>query len=135
MAAPKLLKEQRAWHLYILECEGGSFYTGISPDPQKRFEAHSSGKGARYTKMHKPLRILVTEFVGSYALALRREFQVKLLHKPGKLKYIENPAELAMPSLTDRWRKRPAKKVRVARKRRNSRRPSKLISKTATKNP
>jgi putative endonuclease len=98
------------WHLYILECDDGSFYTGISPDPQKRFEAHSSGKGARYTKMHKPVRILVTEVVGSYALALRREYQVKKQQKPGKLKYIADPSSLAMPLITAKWRKLPARR-------------------------
>lgn len=106
------------WHLYILECEDGSYYTGISPDPQKRFEAHSAGRGARYTKMHKPVRILVTEVVGSYQLALRREYQVKKQQKPGKLKYIENPSSLPMPAVTDKWRKRPVKKKKKRRKKR-----------------
>jgi hypothetical protein len=59
--------------------------------------------------MHKPVRILVTEEVGSYALALRREYQVKKQQKPGKLKYIENPASLPMPAITAKWRKRPPK--------------------------
>jgi putative endonuclease len=104
------------WSLYILECDDGSFYTGISPDPQKRFEAHCAGKGARYTKMRKPLRILVTEVVGSYELALRREYQVKRQQKPGKQKYIANPSSLPMPALSDRWRNRPRKKSRAKRK-------------------
>jgi putative endonuclease len=103
-------KKGSVWSLYILECEDGSFYTGISPDPQKRFEAHCAGKGARYTKMHRPLKILITEAIGTYALALRREYQVKLLHKPGKLKYIENPKGLTMPGEKARWRKRPPKR-------------------------
>ncbi len=118
------------WHLYILECEGGVFYTGISPDPQKRFEAHGSGKGARFTKKHKPLRILVTEPVGSYGLALRREYQVKRLQKPGKLRFIEDPSALPMPAPNARWRKRPPKKKkkkknaerkRITKRRRSSR--------------
>jgi putative endonuclease len=103
---------EAVWHLYILECEGGSWYTGISPDPQKRFEAHCKGKGARYTKMNKPLRILVTEVVGSYQLALRREYQVKKQMRAGKLRYIENPSSLPMPEITAKWRKRPPKKKR-----------------------
>jgi putative endonuclease len=109
-------KSTAIWHLYILECEDGSFYTGISPDPQKRFEAHRGGKGARYTKMHKPVRILVTEVVGSYELALRREYQVKRQQKPGKLKYIVNPSSLPMPALSDRWRNRPPAKAKAKRK-------------------
>jgi putative endonuclease len=116
MPQKKTPPPQKPWSLYILECEDGSFYTGISPDPQKRFEAHKNRRGARYTKMHPPLRILVTEVVGTYSLALRREYQVKLLHKPGKLKYINDPSTIPMPAATAKWRKRPPKKKRGRRK-------------------
>jgi putative endonuclease len=110
----------RVWHLYILECQGGLLYTGISPDPQKRFEHHKAGKGARYTKMNPPLRILVTEMVGSYSLALRREYQVKRLHLPGKQKFILNPSALPMPDLNARWRKRPPKRKPKPKKKRKA---------------
>jgi putative endonuclease len=113
----KIAKLPAVWSVYILECEGGVFYTGISPDPQKRFLAHSSGKGARFTRMHKPLRVLVTQVVGSYSLALRREYQVKRLQKPGKLKFIADPASLPLPDLSARWRKRPPKRSRASARR------------------
>lgn len=110
MKKEKVIKPASVWQLYILECEGNAFYTGISPDPKKRFLAHCCGKGARYTKMHKPIRIMVTEAVGSYALALRREYQVKHLQKPGKFKFITDPSSLPMPAPDARWRKKPPKK-------------------------
>lgn len=48
------------WHLYLIECAGGSIYTGITTDVSARFEQHAAGLGARYTRSHKPLRVLVS---------------------------------------------------------------------------
>ena len=48
------------WHLYLIECEDGSLYTGIAVDPQARYAAHLAGKGARYTRSHRPKRLLVS---------------------------------------------------------------------------
>ena len=47
------------WYVYVLECVGGSLYCGIAIDVEQRFREHLAGKGARYTRMHPPLRILV----------------------------------------------------------------------------
>ena len=80
------------WSLYILECEDGTFYTGISPDPESRFEKHQQGKGAAYTRAHRPLKILVTELVGTYSEALKRERQIKKLSKDSKRRFIGDPA-------------------------------------------
>jgi len=49
------------WFVYVLLCDGGSLYTGVSSDPQKRFLEHQTGKGARYTRMHKPQKIIHLE--------------------------------------------------------------------------
>jgi putative endonuclease len=33
----------------MIRCEDGSFYTGYSTNPERRFKEHVSGKGAKYT--------------------------------------------------------------------------------------
>lgn len=43
-----------AWYVYLIECQDGSIYTGISNDVAARFAAHQRGKGARYTRSHPP---------------------------------------------------------------------------------
>jgi predicted GIY-YIG superfamily endonuclease len=43
--------------LYALELENGRWYVGMSFAPEKRFNKHSKGKGAVWTKMHKPIKI------------------------------------------------------------------------------
>lgn len=65
------------WFVYILQCKGGSFYTGIAKDPKKRFSEHLNGKGGAYTRTNKPLRIVYTEPMRSKSVALKREHEIK----------------------------------------------------------
>ena len=65
------------WHLYVIECEDGSLYTGIAIDPHARFFAHCAGKGARYTRSHPPQRLLVTVVFADRSSALKEEYRVK----------------------------------------------------------
>ncbi len=66
-------------YTYILECEDGSYYTGWCKDLDKRFAAHKSGKGAKYTKSHKPLRIIYFEEFEDDSSARKREYEIKQL--------------------------------------------------------
>lgn len=76
------------WHLYLLECEDGSFYTGITTDVDRRFAEHLDGKGARYTRSHPPRRLLASALVGTRSEALKAELELKALPKAEKLKAI-----------------------------------------------
>lgn len=102
----------RPWQVYLLRCEDGTLYTGISPDPAKRFAAHASGKGAAYTRAHKPECLLACEPIGSYGDALRREAQLKRQPKARKLAWAQDPAGLAKPGEDADWLRRKAKKKR-----------------------
>ena len=68
-----------AWYLYLIECEGGSIYTGITIDVAARYAVHVSGKGARYTRSHRPLRLLTSIEFADKSSALKAEYQVKRL--------------------------------------------------------
>jgi len=46
------------WHLYLLECTGGGIYIGIAKDVDARYAEHAAGKGALYTRLFPPLRII-----------------------------------------------------------------------------
>lgn len=76
--------EEKQWSLYILKCGDGTLYTGIALDVQKRFQAHCSGKGAKYTRGRGPLTLLYQEVCGDHGTALRRELQVKALSREEK---------------------------------------------------
>jgi predicted GIY-YIG superfamily endonuclease len=44
--------------LYALRLEGGCWYIGMTYNVQRRFAKHSSGKGAIWTRLHKPVEIV-----------------------------------------------------------------------------
>jgi len=73
------------WHLYLIECVDGSYYTGVTTDVERRYSQHVIGKGARYTRSHKPMRLLASRAVGSRSEALKAELAVKRLPKEEKL--------------------------------------------------
>ncbi|MDP9078794.1 MAG: GIY-YIG nuclease family protein [Bacteroidota bacterium] len=47
--------------LYLLELENDKYYVGQTDNPGFRFSEHLSGKGAKWTRLHKPLHILLTK--------------------------------------------------------------------------
>jgi len=77
------------WFVYILLCSDKSFYTGISNDPKKRFVEHKNGKGGRYTRSHKPIKILYTEELPNKSVALKRELQIKSWSRKKKIQNLK----------------------------------------------
>lgn len=68
-----------SWHVYLIECEDGSIYTGIAVDVAKRYALHCAGKGAKYTRARKPSRLLASFPVAGRSLASRAEYAIKRL--------------------------------------------------------
>jgi putative endonuclease len=80
------------WVLYLLECKNGAFYAGITNNLQQRFAAHLAGKGARYTRANRPLRILATKPYADRSAASIAEAQLKLLPRHKKLQFFIAPS-------------------------------------------
>ncbi|MCD9088291.1 GIY-YIG nuclease family protein [Stenotrophomonas sp. SY1] len=78
------------WFLYLLQCQDGSYYAGISTDVEARFRAHLAGKGARYTRAHPPLRILASRAYADRSAASRAEYQLKQQPRERKLAWLEH---------------------------------------------
>lgn len=76
-------------HTYMIECEDGSLYTGWTNNLEKRFAMHVAGKGAKYTRSHKPVRIVYDEISDTPQQAQKREYQIKRLSHAQKLALIE----------------------------------------------
>ena len=72
------------YFVYILLCEDGSFYTGSTNDVEKRLKDHLNGRGARYTKSHKPIKILYQEEFSTKSEALKREAEIKKMSRQMK---------------------------------------------------
>jgi putative endonuclease len=61
------------WWLYLLVCGDGRTYAGIGTDVAARFAAHSSGKGAKFTRSNLPVRVLGAQAFASKSDALKAE--------------------------------------------------------------
>jgi putative endonuclease len=83
------------WHLYLIECADGTFYAGIATDVARRFEEHLAGKGARYTRARKALRLLASRPVGSRSAALKAELALKRLPRAKKIAAVRSGGQAA----------------------------------------
>ncbi len=83
------------FYVYILLCMDGSFYTGYTKNLDKRTKLHESGKGARYTRAHKPERVAYVELFDTRAKAMKRERAIKKLSHQQKLNLVnsQNPTK------------------------------------------
>jgi len=74
--------------VYILLTEQNTLYCGYTDNVEKRFEAHKCGKGAKYTKANKPLKIVYTKEFKTKSEALKEEYRIKKLPRDKKLELI-----------------------------------------------
>lgn len=63
--------------MYLLLCRSGRIYTGVTPGLDHRLTAHKTGRGALFTKMDPPIRLLAAKPFPSKGAALQIERQVK----------------------------------------------------------
>lgn len=73
------------WQVYILKCEEGSLYTGVTNNLSRRFKEHISGKGGRHTKLCPPIEIIFSEKHQTLDSAEKREAQIKRWSRAKKL--------------------------------------------------
>lgn len=78
------------YYVYIIMCTDGSFYTGYTKNIDTRVKLHENGKGARYTKMHKPQKVAYVELFDSRARAMQREKEIKNLTHQQKLDLVNS---------------------------------------------
>lgn len=71
-------------HVYILECNNGSYYIGSTKNLERRLKEHNDGK-VYYTKTRRPLTLKYTEEFDTYKLAFKREKQLKSWKKRAAL--------------------------------------------------
>lgn len=76
------------YYLYILKCQDGTLYTGITTDVERRFNEHKSGKGGHYTSTKKAVKILYTEEYPNRSEASKREAEIKKWTRKKKLQLV-----------------------------------------------
>ena len=80
----------KKFYTYIILTEQNTLYCGYTDNVEKRFQAHLEGKGAKYTKSHKPVKIVYQKEFESKSEAMREEIRIKHLSRSEKLKLIES---------------------------------------------
>jgi len=71
-------------YVYILECADGSYYTGWTTDLEQRVAAHNAGRGGRYTRSRRPVKLVYWEEHPDRRSAQRRELALKRLARARK---------------------------------------------------
>ena len=83
-------------YVYILKCSDDSLYTGWTNNLEKRFKAHSTGKGAKYTKARLPVELVYYEEFEDKIDAMKREYEIKQLKRKEKLELINRKIDVWM---------------------------------------
>jgi len=78
-------------YCYIVECSDGTFYTGWTTDPERRVKTHNAGRGAKYTRTRRPVKLVYVEEQPDRATAMKRERAIKALPREKKMKLTKRP--------------------------------------------
>ena len=73
------------WCLYILQCQNGLLYTGITDNLSRRFKEHRQRIGGHFTSCNRPIQIVYSEKFSDKSEAQEREKQIKRWSKAKKL--------------------------------------------------
>ena len=78
------------YFVYILKCADDTLYTGIATELERRIEEHnSSDKGAKYTRVRRPVKLVYSEEYPDRSAASKREYEIKKkMSREEKLKLI-----------------------------------------------
>jgi putative endonuclease len=76
-------------YVYMVRCADGSLYTGWTTDVARRVAQHNAGRGARYTRMHRPVELVYREEAPDRSTAMRREVTIKKLDRERKERLVE----------------------------------------------
>ena len=78
-----------SYHVYILRCADDTLYTGWTTDIEARIETHNAGKGAKYTRGRRPVKLAYRETYADKQTAMQREWAIKQLSRGEKLALME----------------------------------------------
>lgn len=80
---------EAVWYVYLLECRSKRIYTGVTPNLENRLETHSKGKGALFTKINTPEKLLASKPFPNQRQALQVEKQIKKMPAQAKRVLVE----------------------------------------------
>ena len=85
MTSEEVSLKTEQWYVYMVRCNDGSLYTGITTNLARRVAEHNgSVRGARYTRARRPVSLVYDEGCPDRSSASRHEWQLKQLGRPAK---------------------------------------------------
>ncbi|MBO5948818.1 GIY-YIG nuclease family protein [bacterium] len=89
----------KKYYTYIILTEKDTLYCGYTDDVEKRYQAHLTGKGAKYTKAFKPKEVVFVKEFSTKSEAQKEECRIKKLSRKEKMQLItENKNIKFIPS-------------------------------------
>lgn len=85
----ELMNEEKKWFVYLLECQDGSYYCGVTNDVDKRMDTHASGKGSKYVYRKGFKKILKVRPCKNKSEACKFEYKIKQLPRSEKLGWFD----------------------------------------------
>lgn len=78
------------YYVYIVICADDTLYTGIATELERRIDEHNtSDKGAKYTRVRRPVTLVYQEEYPDRSTASKREYEIKKkMNRAEKLKLI-----------------------------------------------
>ena len=90
------------WFVYMIQADDGSYYTGISTDPLRRFSEHKTQKkGAKFFRGRSPEKIVYCEEMNDRSSASSREYQIKKLTRVQKNTLIQGASKTTSQLLVE----------------------------------
>lgn len=77
-------KPDKKYYVYIILTVNNTLYCGYTDNVEKRYKMHIEGKGAKYTKANKPLKLVYSKEFNSKQEAQKEEYRIKQLTKKQK---------------------------------------------------
>lgn len=75
----------REYYTYMVRCRDDSLYTGFTTDLAARVATHNEGRGAKYTRSRRPVRLVWSHAFATEREARRCEYRLKRLPRRRKL--------------------------------------------------
>ena len=84
---------EKKYYTYVILTKDNTLYCGYTDDVEKRFETHMSGKGAKYTRAHKPLKLIYSACFDTKSEAMKEEYRIKHLKKAEKIEFLKEHSD------------------------------------------
>lgn len=84
------MDNNKKFYVYILLTLTNKLYCGYTDNVEKRYKLHCIGKGAKFTRANKPIKIVYTKEFDNKIEAQREERRIKKLPKTKKLELIKS---------------------------------------------